>query len=56
MTQEKEARYICPIHGEHNATMVVELYNPEIIKNYCMYCLFEAFDKIGIQDMKQIDY
>jgi len=43
----------CPRHGPHTASMHVEI--KDVLKRvYCMKCMVEVLDKLGIKEMEPI--
>lgn len=52
-------KYECPKHGNiGNTSMRVQIYatenNPEINRRYCMNCMVEKYDEIGIEQLTEI--
>ena len=48
--EKRGRRYSCQRHGEHDATMHVSI--PRVLHRvYCMHCLVEAYDRLGIREM-----
>ena len=48
----KPPRYSCPIHGEHDAYMNINIYDNSYI--YCMKCYVEKLDDLGVSSMEEI--
>lgn len=42
--------YECPRHGKHDATVHVTIKGV-LERVYCMHCMVEVYDSIGIKEM-----
>lgn len=41
----------CPKHGEHEATMNISIPHVTVDATYCLICMTEKFDELGIRRM-----